>query len=77
MARKIIIIGGGQVGFYLAKTLSEEHNDITIIDIDPQKCKRAREHLDAMVIEGHGAQSKILEEANTADADLFIAVTRL
>lgn len=77
MARKIIIIGGGQVGFYLAKTLSEEHNDITIIDIDPQKCKRAREHLDAMVIEGHGAQSKILDEANTADADLFIAVTRL
>ena len=77
MARKIVIVGGGQVGFYLAKTLSEEHYDITIIDIDPQKCKRAREHLDAMVIEGHGAQSGVLQEANTADADLFIAVTRL
>ncbi|MCF7797116.1 MAG: Trk system potassium transporter TrkA [Lentisphaeria bacterium] len=77
MARKIVIIGAGQVGFYLAKTLSEEHYDISIIDIDPQKCKRAREHLDAMVIEGHGAQGSVLAEANTAAADLFIAVTRM
>jgi len=77
MARKIVIVGAGQVGFYLAKTLSEEHYDITIIDIDAQKCKRAREHLDAMVIEGHGAQGNVLAQANTAAADLFIAVTRM
>ncbi len=77
MSRKIVIVGGGQVGFYLAKMLSEEHYDITIIDIDPQKCKRAREHLDAMVIEGHGAQGNVLKLANTATADLFLAVTRL
>lgn len=77
MARKIVIVGGGQVGFYLAKTLSEEHYDISIIDIDPQKCKRAREHLDALIIEGHGAQGNVLAQANTAAADLFIAVTRL
>ena len=36
---KVIIIGGGEVGFHVAKALSEEDYDITVIDIDTVKCK--------------------------------------
>ena len=43
---KVIIIGGGEVGFHVAKALSEENYDITVIDIDPIKCRRSAENLD-------------------------------
>ncbi len=77
MKKKIVIVGAGSVGFYLAKTLVELGNDISIIDIDPEKVQRAKQELDALVIEGHGAQSNTLEEAQVESADLFLAVTRI
>ena len=77
MRKKIVIVGAGSVGFYLAKTLAEMGNDISIIDIDPEKVHRAKQELDALVIEGHGAQSNTLEEAQVRTADLFLAVTRI
>jgi K+ transport systems, NAD-binding component len=77
MKKKIVIVGAGSVGFYLAKTLAEMGNDISIIDIDPEKVLRAKQELDALVIEGHGAQSNILKDAQVESADLFLAVTRI
>ena len=77
MKKKIVIVGAGSVGFYLAKTLVELGNDISIIDIDPDKALRAKQELDALVIEGHGAQTNTLEEAQVESADLFLAVTRI
>ena len=49
---RIIIIGVGEVGFHVAKALTQEDFDITVIDIDPKKCRRASEHLDVIVVEG-------------------------
>lgn len=77
MKKKIVIVGAGSVGFYLAKTLAEMGNDISIIDVDPEKVQRAKQELDALVIEGNGAQSNTLEDAQVAGADLFLAVTRI
>jgi len=77
MKKKIVIVGAGSVGFYLAKTLVELGNDISIIDIDPDKILRAKHELDALTIEGNGAQSNILESAQVESADLFLAVTRI
>ena len=42
---KVVIIGAGEVGFHVAKALSEENYDITIIDIDIKKCQRVTENL--------------------------------
>ena len=77
MKKKIVIVGAGSVGFYLAKTLVELGNDISIIDIDPEKVARAKQELDALVVEGHGAQTNTLREAQVETADLFLAVTRI
>lgn len=74
---KSVIIGGGEVGFHLAKGLSEENFDITLIDISRKKVRRASEHLDVIAIEGDGASPKVLKEAGVQDADVAIAVTRL
>ena len=60
---KVVIIGAGEVGFHVAKALSEENYDITVVDIDPEKCQRASESLDVIVVEGNGASPNVLLDA--------------
>ncbi len=74
---KVIIIGGGEVGFHVAKALSEEDYDITVIDIDPVKCKRASENLDVIVVEGNGASPNTLNDAKVGEADYVLCLTRV
>ncbi|MCB0289882.1 MAG: Trk system potassium transporter TrkA [Calditrichaeota bacterium] len=71
---KILIIGAGDVGFQLAKRLCREH-DITLIDSDPEKARRASEQLDAFVIEGHGSSYQVLNKANIHKCDIVAAMT--
>jgi len=72
---KIVIIGAGEVGFHLAKSLSELDYDISVIDIDPLKCSKANEHLDVSVIQGNGSDEKILKQANVQEADYVMCIT--
>ena len=72
---KVVIIGGGEVGFHVAKALSEEDYDITVVDIDPIKCRRASENLDVIVVEGNGASPNTLNEAKVGDADYVLCLT--
>ncbi|RMF07798.1 MAG: Trk system potassium transporter TrkA [Candidatus Neomarinimicrobiota bacterium] len=74
---KIVIIGAGEVGFYVAKALSQENFDITILDIDPEKCRRASENLDVIVVEGNGASPKNLKKVKVSEADYVLALTRV
>ncbi|MDP7558557.1 MAG: Trk system potassium transporter TrkA [Candidatus Marinimicrobia bacterium] len=74
---KIVIIGAGEVGFHLAKALSEENYDTTVIDISPEKCARVGENLDVMVIQGDGASPEVVRQAEVGKADMLIAVTRI
>ena len=74
---KVVIIGGGEVGFHVAKALSEEDYDITVVDIDPVKCSRASENLDVKVVEGNGASPNTLNEAAVGDADYVLCLTRV
>jgi len=74
---KVVIIGGGEVGFHVAKALSEEDYDITVVDIDPFKCRRASENLDVIVVEGNGASPNCLNEARVGDADYVLCLTRV
>lgn len=74
---KVVIIGGGEVGFHVAKALSEEDYDITVVDIDPVKCRRASENLDVIVVEGNGASPNTLNEARVGDADYVLCLTRV
>lgn len=73
----IIIIGGGGVGYELARSLSEKNQDVIVIEKDPEKAYRINERLDAMVIEGNGANAAILEKAGAGEADIVAAVTEI
>lgn len=72
---KIIIAGAGEVGFHLAKLLSFEAQDITLIDCDRESLAYADDHLDIRVIKGDATSLAVLKDANVANTDLLIAVT--
>ena len=74
---KIIIAGAGEVGFHLAKLLSYESQEITLIDPVKDTLAFAEGHLDIKVIKGDSTSIKTLNDANVSDADLFIGVTSL
>ena len=72
---RVIIAGVGNVGFHLAKLLSQEGQDIVLIDKVADKLKQASNSVDAATIKGTSTSYSVLEEAGVADADLLIAVT--
>lgn len=72
---KILIAGAGEVGYHLAKQLSTEEHDISVIDIDASQLDRTDSATDVMVITGSSTSFKILKEAGVADADLVVSVT--
>lgn len=74
---KIIIAGAGEVGFHLAKLLSYESQDITLIDTNKERLSYAENHLDIRGVKGNASSISVLKNANVNDADLIIAVTGL
>ena len=71
----IIIVGCGKVGSALVEQLSQESNDITIIDKNPAKVQELSDHYDVMGIVGNGASYSVQMEAGIEQTDLIIAVT--
>jgi trk system potassium uptake protein TrkA len=71
----IVIIGGGKVGFYLAKELVEANHEVLIIERNAAKCVEIQEELGEIVMRGDGCEAAILEQAGTGRADLLLAVT--
>ena len=72
---RIIIVGAGEVGFHIAKKLSEEKHEVVIIDKDPRKIRRIHENLDVQALLGSGTSPKILREVGIEEADMLIAAT--
>ena len=71
----IIIVGAGKVGYTLAKYLSVEMDNITIIDNNLEALERINNNLDVMCIKGNCTSLKVLNEAGIREADLLISVT--
>ena len=72
---KIIIVGGGKVGFAIAREVSEEGHDVTIIDHNPGNYEWLSLSLDCMVVLGDGNSMETLRAANVAESNLLIAAT--
>jgi trk system potassium uptake protein TrkA len=72
---KIIIAGAGEVGFHLAKLLSYESQDITLIDSDKDSLSYAESHLDIRVLKGDATSISVMNEAQVSQSDLVIGVT--
>ena len=72
---KIVIVGAGAVGSYLAQRFSLEGQDVVVIESDPVRAAQVQSSLDALVITGNGASAATLEQAGLSEADLLVAVS--
>ncbi|MFO7722175.1 MAG: Trk system potassium transporter TrkA [Bacteroidales bacterium] len=70
----IIIAGDGEVGFHIAKLLSDEHHDITIVDPHRELLEMLEAQSDLMTITGDSTSISVLENAGAGEADLLISV---
>ncbi len=71
----IFIAGGGRVGFHLARLLSVENHDVTVIESDPNQVEQVDLALDVRTVAGNAASVMLLTELDVGAADLFVSVT--
>ena len=72
---KVIICGAGQVGWQIARHLSGERNDVTVVDTNADLVRRATETLDVQGVVGFASHPDVLDRAGARDADMIIAAT--
>ena len=74
--KKVMILGGGRIGFYVAKTMEERGISVKIIDKDIERCKFLLKSLKkSVILHGDGSDQKLLEEENIHDMDVFAAIS--
>lgn len=74
--RKVFIVGGGRLGYYLAKQLISLKMQVKIIDKDYDKCEELSEKLpEVTIIHGNARDHELLMEENIQEADAFVALT--
>ena len=72
---KIVIIGGGVVGFTIASQLTNEGHDITVVDRSQTVADQISDSLDCMALAGNGASLDVMRSADVPNCDLLIACT--
>ncbi len=72
---QIIIVGCGKVGRTLVEQLSEENNNITVVDMNAEKIRNVSTMYDVMGIVGNGTSYQVLLDADLEHTDILIAVT--
>jgi len=74
--RRVMVVGGGSVGFMVAQELLKHRLEVIVIDQDPDRCAWLAEHLpEALVLEGDGTDLALLESEGLDRMDVMVAVT--
>ena len=71
----IIIVGGGRVGYYLARALFSEGHEVLMIEKNAAICETINEEMGNVCIRGDGCEATTLIEVGTGRADMLVAVT--
>jgi trk system potassium uptake protein TrkA len=71
----IIIVGAGNVGYYLAKTLLNAGHEVLLIERDKRRCDLLRDEFGESVMRGRGDEIRIMREAGADRADIVVACT--
>lgn len=72
---RVIVMGGGKVGGFLARELEEGRHAVIVIESDRRHAERVSDETGALVIEGDGTDLELLEDIEIRPTDLFVAVT--
>lgn len=71
----VVIVGGGQIGRYIARDLTLNGNEVTVIERFAQRLEKLVIDTDVLVIEGDACDLRYLEQAHVERADVFVATT--
>lgn len=71
----VIIVGGGNIGYYLAKTLAAERHEVLLLEKDRMRYRTISEELGELVMQGDGCEVAIQRQAGFGRADVVVAVT--
>jgi len=71
----IVIVGGGKVGYYLAKQLLQDGNEVLVIEKDAHKADRIAVEMGEITLRGDGTEAWVMQEAGFPRADMVVAVT--
>ena len=71
----IIIVGAGEIGYHIARKLTGERRDVTLIEASRQRLQQIQDQFDARFLEGNGASPALLKEAGIDAAEMVIAVS--
>lgn len=71
----IIIGGGGEVGYYLARNLLDQGHEVLLLEKHAQRFQALAEEMGQSVLRGDACEAKTLEEAGARRADVMLAVT--
>lgn len=71
----ILIIGGGKVGYYLAKHFHSKGDRVTLVEKEPARSRKIADELNVLVIQGEGSDLSVLTDADAQGADVVAVVT--
>ncbi|MDA8234251.1 MAG: TrkA family potassium uptake protein [Clostridia bacterium] len=72
----VVIIGGGRVGYYLAKNLLQQGHGVVLVEKNKERCMNLQNELGEIIVWGNGANTKVLTEARCTEADVVVVATR-
>lgn len=72
---KIVIVGGGKLGFFLTQNMLNRGHQVMLVERDKKKCEMLATSLDVLVLHGDGTDIGVLKMAEIETADSFIAVS--
>ncbi|MFO7958887.1 MAG: TrkA family potassium uptake protein [Candidatus Brocadiia bacterium] len=71
----VLIVGGGELVYFLCRTFAAKGYTVTVVDRDRQECERLARRVPATVVHGDGTYLDVLEDAGAGTADALLAVT--
>lgn len=71
----IIIVGAGNIGYFLTRRLYQDKHTVAVVERDKERAEKIAKSLDVLVINGDGCDPQVLEDAGIARANVIAAVT--
>lgn len=74
---RVILVGGGKIGWYLADDLQRNGHSVIVVESSPERARQLAEQVDVLVVEGDGTDIPLMRQLEIRPHDLLVAVTGL